>query len=894
MNTQRLHLLIADDEEAHIEAIRHAYEGTEIDVEIQTAGTLNDYYTCIQERPPDLALVDLNLPDGRAIDVLTHPPENAPFPILVMTAFGTQQIVVDVMKAGAMDYVIKSPEAFATMPRTVEQTLREWELLQKRMLAEVALRSSEDRYRHLSSIMSDIAYSCTHMNGSGYALDWMTGATEIITGYSIGEIKQRGCWNFLVVEEDVPIFVKNTIELSLGRSGSCELRLRHKDGHVVWVASAAQCLPSDSGQRLYGGITDITERKLREEEHELTARLIVMINTPGNIHERMADLTAALQGWSGCEAVGIRLREGYDFPYFETRGFPARFVQAESHLCAYGPEGQLLRDDKGNPILECMCGNILCGRFDPSKPFFTAHGSFWSNNTTALLASTTESDRQARTRNRCNGEGYESVALIPLRINKTPLGLIQFNDRRTNRFTPDLIAHFERMADTLAIALSRHQAEESLRESEEKFSKAFQTAPYAITLARMKNGQFIDVNDAFTSLSGYTREEALADASVGLKLWVHEKDRQHMVETLRSGKSVQNQEFEFRTKEGKIGTCLFSAQTFQLGPDLCILCSINNIEDRKQMEEALKISESKFRGIISVSPVPMALNDEQQRITFLNPAFVQTFGYTLEDLPTVSQWWTQAYPDPEYRKWVADTWQANLLHAQQTQTAFSPMEVTVRCKDGTPKTILGSAAFFPGPLAGTHLVVLYDITRRKQAEAALRESHQITEGIINTIPVRVFWKDRNLIYLGCNEAFARDAGFENPNDLVGKDDFQLAWRDKADLYRADDRQVIESGDPKLSIEEPLLTSGGTLLSLLTNKIPLRNAQGEITGVLGTYMDITDRKKSEEMMAQQLDELRRWQAVTLGRENRIGELKREVNALAHRLGQPPPYESVEKE
>ena len=115
--------------------------------------------------------------------------------------------------------------------------------------------------------------------------------------------------------------------------------------------------------------------------------------------------------WSGCEAIGIRLSEGDDFPYFETRGFPPEFVLAENHLCEVDSQGELLRDSQGNPVLGCMCGNMIRGRFDPAKPFFTAGGSFWTNSTTALLAGTTEADRQARTRNRCNGEGYESVAL---------------------------------------------------------------------------------------------------------------------------------------------------------------------------------------------------------------------------------------------------------------------------------------------------------------------------------------------------------------------------------------------------------------------------------------------------------------------------------------------------
>ncbi|HSD59039.1 MAG TPA: PAS domain S-box protein, partial [Methanotrichaceae archaeon] len=140
-----------------------------------------------------------------------------------------------------------------------------------------------------------------------------------------------------------------------------------------------------------------------------------------------------------------------------------------------------------------------------------------------------------------------------------------------------------------------------------------------------------------------------------------------------------------------------------------------------------------------------------------------------------------------------------------------------------------------------------DITVCKRAEETLRASHQIIEGIINAIPARVFWKDRNLVYLGCNAIFARDAGFVDPKDIVGKDDYQMGWRDQAELYRADDHQVIESGRPKLLIEEPQTTPEGNTIVLLTSKIPLRSSEGEIIGVLGTYMDISERKLAEEAL-----------------------------------------------
>jgi PAS domain S-box-containing protein len=156
-----------------------------------------------------------------------------------------------------------------------------------------------------------------------------------------------------------------------------------------------------------------------------------------------------------------------------------------------------------------------------------------------------------------------------------------------------------------------------------------------------------------------------------------------------------------------------------------------------------------------------------------------------------------------------------------------------------------------------------EVAERTRAEEALRASRKMTEEIINAIPVRVFWKDRNLIYLGCNSEFARDAGFTDPKDVIGKDDYQMVWREQAELYRADDRQVIESGGSKFLMEEPQTTSEGNTITLLTSKIPLRNSDGEIGGVIGTYYDITDLKRAEEEKAKlegQLQQAMKMEAV----------------------------------
>ena len=142
-----------------------------------------------------------------------------------------------------------------------------------------------------------------------------------------------------------------------------------------------------------------------------------------------------------------------------------------------------------------------------------------------------------------------------------------------------------------------------------------------------------------------------------------------------------------------------------------------------------------------------------------------------------------------------------------------------------------------------------EIGQHNQEETALRESQQIIGAILDTVPARIFWKDKDLIYLGCNEPFARDAGFTCPEDVIGKDDYQMGWHEQADQYRKDDREVIDTGRSKLLIKEPQTTPDGKTIALLTSKVPLRKPDGEIFGVLGTYMDVTERDRMEEALKQ---------------------------------------------
>ena len=163
------------------------------------------------------------------------------------------------------------------------------------------------------------------------------------------------------------------------------------------------------------------------------------------------------------------------------------------------------------------------------------------------------------------------------------------------------------------------------------------------------------------------------------------------------------------------------------------------------------------------------------------------------------------------------------------------------------------------------LVVRRALSHQRQADELRRRNLEIEREVarqtgmlrqvLATIPSRVFWKDRDGQYLGCNPLFARDAGFTDPAEIVGKNDFDMPWKPQAELYRADDRAVVESGEAKLNFEEPQSGADGREFWLETSKIPLLDERGEVIGLLGAYQEITERKLAEQRMKASHDFLR---------------------------------------
>lgn len=333
-------LLLVEDETGHAELMRRAL--AEADYTVAVAGTLAEARTVIARQPPDLALTDHNLPDGAGTELIAHVAGG--FPILLMTAHGDEHLAVHAIKAGALDYLVKSPAMFADLPHTVERAMREWGLEMERRQVLRALRDSEERYRRITEGLTDYLYSVRVEAGRTIGTIHSV-ACVAVTGYTAPEFAaDPSLWARVIVPDDRERVAAYGQRILMGAQlQPIEHRIVRKDGCIRWV-SDTPILHRDLNGRLagYDGVVrDITERKEAEaaREHLIASLQHALAN--------VKTLTSLLPICSGCKK--IRDDSGY-------------WNQVESYLAQYA----------GTRFTHGMCPDCLREYFpgftDPEPP----------------------------------------------------------------------------------------------------------------------------------------------------------------------------------------------------------------------------------------------------------------------------------------------------------------------------------------------------------------------------------------------------------------------------------------------------------------------------------------------------------------------------------------------
>ncbi len=284
------------------------------------------------------------------------------------------------------------------------------------------------------------------------------------------------------------------------------------------------------------------------------------------------------------------------------------------------------------------------------------------------------------------------------------------------------------------------------------------------------------------------------------------------------------------------------------GKPLRMIGTHKDISSRIKAEQNLRHSEARFRSIIDASPVPFALNDDQQNITYLNSSFISTFGYTLDDISTLAQWWPKAYPDSIYRQWVAEAWQLHLEKARLENKPIEPQEVNIQCKDGSVKTVLVSAAPLGLSFEEQHLVTFYDITERKRAEDNLLEHERMLEDSQAIAHIgswsfaistgEISWSDETFRLYGFSPLTDQPPAYDQFYEVIHPDD------------QANMQEWLEaclSGKQPAGLEFRARPIEGVSRWLYGSGILETDSDGEPRRLIGIVQDISERKAFEQSL-----------------------------------------------
>ncbi|MHB1318785.1 MAG: response regulator, partial [Anaerolineae bacterium] len=462
--SEQIRLLVVEDNPGDAGLIT-AYlgDGGSLEYEVVYAVRLSGALERVAQGRFDAILLDLGLPDSAGLETLrAMRGATRKVPIVVLTGRDDESTGLAAILHGAQEYLTKG----AITGDLLRHVLR-YAIERERSQAELV--ASRELLRAVIDIIPD----------SIYAKD-LAGRKILANPADVAHILGASDVSDLLGKTDMEVFPPDVAARSEAddRAVYAGVSVLNReewgtgaDGRATWGLTTKIPLRDAAGQitGLVGITRSNTRNKIAEIRASLSRGVLECLNRIDTDRDAISEILQLIKDGTGIEAVGIRLREGDGYPYYQVNGFPEHFVEHERDLCSRDEAGELLRDPAGTPLLACVCGMVIHGDTDATLPDFTAGGSYWTNSMPAALVTTVEEDSPARMRNGCNAEGYQSVALIPLKMGGQIIGLLQLNDRRPGQFTLEAIEYYEGLGASIGVALSRRQATEALRTSEAQY-----------------------------------------------------------------------------------------------------------------------------------------------------------------------------------------------------------------------------------------------------------------------------------------------------------------------------------------------------------------------------------------------------------------------------------------
>jgi PAS domain S-box-containing protein len=561
--------------------------------------------------------------------------------------------------------------------------------------------------------------------------------------------------------------------------------------------------------------------------------ILRVLSEPIDFSESIQRVLTIIKSSTGVDAVGIRLENHNDYPYFTHDGFSEDFLSKENSLIALNKDGGVCHDCDGNISLECTCGLVISGKIDPENPLFTPGGSSWTNNSFPFLEVSAEDDPRFHPRNTCIHQGYASVALIPIRAKGKIVGLIQLNDRRKDQFTIESIETLEAIAENIGEAMLRKQTEHQMNERMKEL-KAF----YNLMDIVEKHDDSLD--SIYQTFIDILPKSWQYPEITGARIIINEV---HYKSSLfKETEWMQSERIKvYNEIIGKIDVCyLENRSKSDEGPFLkeerllisAIADRIGDITQRKWVEKSLRETEERYKSLFNNNyAVILIINPDNGDIQDVNLAACDFYGWSRDEM---------------LRKNISEI---NIMSKDDIMKAMADSKAKKRnyfiFKHQLSNKEIRDVEVYSGPVKFGTSTMLYsfahDITDRIRIEEYLRRSNEKHKTIIKTA-MDGFWViSVHGDLLEVNETYCRMIGYSN-EELLTMNITDIEVIESQEDTKRHLKYIIENGEDRF--ESRHRCKNGKIIDV---EVSIQHRVDDNQMVTFIH-DITERKQLEDVQS----------------------------------------------
>lgn len=494
---------------------------------------------------------------------------------------------------------------------------------------------------------------------------------------------------------------------------------------------------------------DISARRTAESRQRLWADVLRTLNSEESLQRVISQVLELIKNASGLDAVGLRLREGRQFPLFREHGTASSSSTADFSTCVNREqEGQRI-SLAGEPVLHCTCELVTTGQINPHIPCFTAGGSFWTNHSSELYSLEARDGSYLNVCNRCINTDCESVALIPLASRDGAIGMLQLSDRRPRCFTLEMVQFYEDLAHCIALAVKRRQAEEQVRQRERWYRVLFDCSHDAIITLAPPSWKLTSANDTAKRVFGVPDGNEL----ILRELWdfcppvqpdgrrSEEKAQEVIDIAMRNGAHLF--EWTHQRADGEPFACSVLLTRVELESQTFLQATIRDISSQKRVEDDRVLNLQRMEAILELSHMTESTDDsllasvidDVVRLTRSDCGFLAEWNGSTSHLSTrhISAFANDANTTPCPSNDNLSRWHSSCDECIRSRTPVVVNKPTIggspTCDTPTNSTDIHRHIVIP-LFAGSELVAVAGVANKRTAydESDVRQLQLLLEG----------------------------------------------------------------------------------------------------------------------------------------------------------------------